>query len=72
MAIPAVLVMDTLPVVENPLMVCEIVPAKVIPPAPDVNVPLLVKLPCSVSKFEPGLNVAPLLMVKGTLVLLPI
>ena len=67
-AVPPVLVMDTVPVVVNPEMACvAALLAMVTPPEPDVNAPLIVKLPPTVSKLAPGVNVAPALIVNGTL-----
>ena len=41
----------------------------VTPPDPLVSVPELIKLPPSVKRLAPGVNVAPVLIVNGTLAL---
>lgn len=66
-AVPLVFVIDKFPVVVNPLILWAPVPLMVMPPAPEVNVPLLVKLPPSVSKLAPGVNTAEALIVNGIL-----
>ena len=70
-AVPAVFDTVSEPVVENPSMLCVPVPLIVMAELPAVNVPLLIKLPPSVSAklLAEVLSVAPLLMVSGTLVL---
>ncbi len=49
-AVPAVLVMDTVPVVVKLPMLCVAVPAIVTPPEPLVVPPLLIRLPFKVNK----------------------
>ena len=74
-AVPPVFVIETLPVVVNPAMLCDaIVLAIVIGDALAVNapVPVLIKLPPRVklrSLDASVFSVAPLLIVKGTLAL---
>jgi len=71
-AVPAVFVIDTAPVVVNPSILCAAtVPVIVTPPEPLVNVPAFIKSPSKVKRLVPGVSVAPLMMFKGTLVLLP-
>ncbi len=66
-AVPAVLVIDTVPVVVNPETVCVVaLLAMITPPEPDVKVPLIMKSPPTVSKLAPGVKVAPVLIVSGT------
>ena len=63
-AVPPVLVMDTVPVVVKPAMLWVPVPLMVIAELPAVNVPLLVKLPPSVKPRLFVANVEPALMVR--------
>ena len=72
-AVPEALFMITAPVVENPPIACvAVVPEIVYGVAAAVIAPLLMKFPCRVMRFVPGVKVARELMVKETLVLFPI
>jgi hypothetical protein len=65
-AVPPVFVIDTVPVVVKPAMLCVVAaPAMVTPPEPDVALPLLLtKLPFNVSKKVDMAKVTPLLRVR--------
>ena len=70
-AVPAVLVIDTVPVVVKSSIFCGvIVPAIVIPPAPLVSVPAFIKSPLNVIRFAPGVSIAPVFIFNGTLLVL--
>ena len=66
-AVPALLLRVTGPVVVNPAILCATAPERVNPPDPLVIVPVppRIRSPPRVKRFAPGVNVAPVLIVSG-------